>query len=127
MTSPSVVYLTNFQSLQSNRLQTVSEWEGLTTKLDKCVGQRPNQMHASINPLLSIVQSTLLDRPKITGLAKIAPTMTHTTSVHTLKMKTLSVISVSKLTKPDSVQPNQLTTWCSRNRCFASQEIPTNF
>ena len=30
-----------------------------------------------------------------------------------LKMSTLYVISVFNLTKPDSVQPNQLTIWCS--------------
>ena len=72
------------------------------------------QSNASVNTsILSRVQSTPLARPKITQRTRRAPAKTHTTSVQTLKMTILYVTSVFKLTKPDSVKPNKLTTWSS--------------
>ena len=53
-----------FRSPQSNKLQTASGWEDLSTNLDEYVGQRPNQMHPSTHLILSIVQSTHLAHPK---------------------------------------------------------------
>ena len=70
-------------------------------------------MHPSTRPILSIAQSTPLARPKMILQTRQAPAMTQPTSVQTLKTTTLYVISVFKLTKPDSVKPNKLTTWCS--------------
>ena len=85
-------------------------WEDLSINLDKYVGQRTNQMHPSTRLILNIVQSTPLARPKMIRQIRQAPAMTQTTSVQILKMTTLFVISVSKLTKPDFNKPNKLTT-----------------
>ena len=102
-TLPSVVYLTNFRPPQSNKLQTVSEWESLSTNIDEYLGRKPNQVHPSPNPIRSIVQSIPLARPKMTQQTQRAPAMTQSTSVQTPKMTLLYVLSVFKLTKPDSV------------------------
>ena len=113
-TLPSIVCLKNFRSSQSNKLRTVSDWEDLSTSLDEYVGQIPtNQVHPSTHPVRTVVQSIPLARPKMTQQTGQAPATTHTTSVQTLKMTILYVTSVFKLTKPDSVKPNKLTTWCS--------------
>ena len=64
------------------------------------------------NPIRTIVQSIPLARPKMTQQTRRAPAMTQTTSIQTPKMAILYVISVFKLTKPDSAKPNRLTTWC---------------
>ena len=109
ITKPSVVYLTIFQLLQPNRLLTVSGWDDLLTNLDGSVGETHNQTHPSIHPILSIVQSTLLVRPKTTKPTRIATTIFHTTLIRTLKMTILYAISVYKLINPDSARPNKLT------------------
>ena len=101
-TLPSVVYLTNFQLPQSNRLQTVSGGEDLSTNLDEYVDQRPNQVSPPTHPIRTKVQSTHLTRPKMTQQTRRAPAVTHTTLGPTQKMTISSVIKVFK--------PNKLTT-----------------
>ena len=70
------------------------------------MGQKPHQMHLSIHPRLSIVQSTPSASPKMTQQTRQALATTHTTSVQTLKMTLMYVTSVFKLTKTDC-QANQ--------------------
>ena len=71
---------------------------------------KPNQIDPPTHPILSIVQPIPLARPKMTQSTQRALATTHTTSVQTLKMTILYVTSVFKLTKPDSVKSNELTT-----------------
>ena len=65
-TLPSGAHLTNSLLTQSNRLQTVSEWDDSSTSLEEYVDQRPNQIHPSTRLILRIVPLTPLARPKIT-------------------------------------------------------------
>ena len=103
-----------FPIISIQKSSTVSEWQDLSTNLDEYMGQGPNQVHPSTHPIRTTVQSIPIARPKMTQQTRRAPATTHITSVLTLKMTILYVISVFKLTKPDSVnKPNKLTTSCS--------------
>ena len=74
------------------------------------------QSNASVNTsniAYSSINSLSPSEDNATQQTQRAPAMTQTTSVQTLKMTILYVISVFKLTKPNSVKPIKLTTWCS--------------
>ena len=53
--------------------------ENLSTNLEEYVGQRPNRMHLSTHPMLSVVESIPLARPKMTQKTQQALATTHTT------------------------------------------------
>ena len=77
--------LNEYPIISIQQASDCSEWENSSTNLDEYVGQRPNQVHPLTHLIWTIVQSTLLARPKMTQETRQALAMIQTTSVQTLK------------------------------------------
>ena len=102
-------HVMNFLLSPFNRLLTVFEWENILPNFSEYVDQRPHRTCPPTLPILIVVQSTPLVRPKTTQQTRPDITINDTTSVQTPKLTLTYAISVYQLMNPDSVKPKKLT------------------
>ena len=102
----------------------VSEWEDLSTNLDKNVGQRPNQMHLLPHPIRTIVQSIPLARPKMTQQTPRAPAMTQ---YRPRSWQYCVWYQYSNWPSPTLSSQTSSRLGARENWCFLSHELPNNF